>query len=123
MPITRSLPFMLEFFAFVALYSCSVLFFLGWRFSLGIPFRVVEPLKRVLGEAFVFIGIGQRDGGYALMPVSTVDQFVEFGQSVFEVVETAHALHRLLPLFNGNFEGHGSIAAAFKATPVLLCSR
>ena len=86
-------------------------------------FGVVELLERVLGEAFVFIGVGQRDGGHALMPVSTVDQFVEFGQSVFEVVETAYALDRLLPLFDGNFEGHGSIAAAIKATPVLLCSR
>ena len=78
-------------------------------------FGVVELLERVLGEAFVFIVVGQRDGGYALMPVPTVDQFVEFGQSVFEVVETAHALHRSLPLLNGNFEGHGSIAAAIKA--------
>ena len=86
-------------------------------------FGVVELLECVLGEAFVFIGVGQRDGGHALTPVSTVDQFVEFGQSVFEVVETAHALHCLLPLFDGNFEGHGSIAAAIKATPVLLCSR
>lgn len=84
---------------------------------------MVELLKRVLSKAFVFIGVGQRDGSHALMPVSTVDQFVEFGQSVFEVVETTHALHRLLPLFDGNFEGHGSIAAAVKATSVLLCSR
>ena len=89
---------------------------------MGLVFGVVELLERVLGEAFVFIGVGQRDGGHALMPVSTVDQFVELGQSVFEVVETAHALHRLLPLFDGNFEGHGSIAAAFKVTPVQLCS-
>ena len=86
-------------------------------------FGVVELLESVLGEAFVFIGVDQRDGGYAMVPGSTVDQFVEFGQSVFEVVETSHALHCLLPLFDGNFEGHGSIAAAFKATPVLLCSR
>ena len=86
-------------------------------------FGVVELLERVLGEAFVFIGVGQRDGGYALMPVSTVDQFVEFGQSVFEVVETAHALHCLLPLSDGDFEGHGSISATIKTTPVLLCSR
>ena len=90
---------------------------------MGLVFGVVEILERVLGEAFVFIGVGQRDGGHALTPVSTVDQFVEFGQSVFEVVETAHALHCLLPLFDGNFEGHGSIAAPIKATPVLLCSR
>ena len=84
---------------------------------------MVELLQRILSKAFVFIRVGQRDGGHALMPVSTVDQFVEFGQSVFEVVETAHALHCLLPLFDGNFEGHGSIAALIKATPVLLCSR
>ena len=84
---------------------------------------MVELLKRVLSKAFVFIGVAQPDGGDALVPVSTVDQFVEFGQSVFEVVETAHALHCLLPLFDGNFEGHGSIAAAIEATPVLLCSR
>ena len=86
-------------------------------------FGVVELLECVLGEAFVFIGVGQRDVGNALMPVPTVDQFVEFGQSVFEVVETAHALLCLLPSSDGNFEGHGSIAVAFKATPVLLCSR
>jgi hypothetical protein len=86
-------------------------------------FGVVELLERILGEAFVFIGVGQRDGGYALMPVSTVDQFVEFGQSVFEVVETAHALPYLLPLFDGNFEGHGPIVVVIKANPVQLCSR
>ena len=87
-----------------------------------LAFGVVELLECVLGKAFVFFCIGERDGGHALMPVSTVDQFVEFGQSVFEVVETAHALHCLLPLSDGNFEGHGSISAAIKATPVLLCS-
>ena len=86
-------------------------------------FGVVELLECVLGEAFVFIGVGQRDGANALMPVSTVNQLVEFGQSIFEVVEAAHAFRCLLPLFDGNFEGHGSIAAAIKATPVLLCSR
>ena len=90
---------------------------------MGLVFGVVELLERVLGEAFVFIGVGQRDGGHALVPVAPVDQFVELGQSVFEVVETAHALHCLLPLFDGNFEGHGSNAALIKATPVLLCSR
>lgn len=84
---------------------------------------MVELLKRVLRKAFVFIGVGQRDGGDALVPVSTVDQFVEFGQSVFEVVETEHALHCLLPLSDGNFEGHVSFAAPIKATAVLLCSR
>ena len=63
---------------------------------MGLVFGVVEILERVLGEAFVFIGVGQRDGGHVLMPVSTVDQFVEFSQSVFEVVEAAHALCCLL---------------------------
>ena len=84
---------------------------------------MVEILQRVLSQAFVFIGVGQCDGGDALVPVAAVDQVVEFCQSVFEVVETAHALHCLLPLSDGNFEGHGSISAAIKATPVLLCSR
>ena len=78
---------------------------------------MVELLQSVLGKAFVFISVGQRDGGHALMPVPTVDQFVEIGQSVFEVVVTAHALHCLMPLFDGNFEGHGSIASAIEATP------
>ena len=88
---------------FVLLYSRYVR--PGWvEILVELVFGVVELLERVLGEAFVFIGVGQRDGGHALMPVSTVDQFVEFGQSVFEVIETAHALHRLLPLFDGNFE-------------------
>ena len=84
---------------------------------MGLVFGVVELLERVLCEAFVFIGVGQQDDGHTLMPVSTVDQFVEFGQSVFKVVETANALHCLLPLFDGNFEWHGSIASALKATP------
>lgn len=44
-----------------------------------LAFGVVEILECILGEAFVFFCIGQRDGGHALMPVSTVDQFVEFG--------------------------------------------
>ena len=57
------------------------------------------------------------------MPVSTVDQLVEFAQCVFEVVEAANALDRLLPLFYGNFEEHASIAEAIKPTPVVLCSR
>ena len=84
---------------------------------------MVELLQRILSKAFVFIGVGQRDGGHALVPVAPVDQFVEFGQSVFVVVETAYALDCLLPSSDGNFEGHGSFAAAIKATPVLLCSR
>ena len=90
---------------------------------MGLALAVVELLKRVLGEAFVFVSVGQRDGGHARMPVSAVDQFVEFGQSVFQVVEAAHALCCLLPLFDGNFEGHGSLSGAIKATPVPLCSR
>ena len=54
-------------------------------------------------KALVFVGVGQRVCGHALMPVSTVDQFVEFSESVLEVVEAAHALRCLLPLFEGNF--------------------
>ena len=64
---------------------------------------VIKLLNRVLGKAFFFVGVGQRDGGHALMPVSTVDQFVEFIQSVFEIFEAAHTLSVLLPLFDGNF--------------------
>lgn len=64
---------------------------------------MVELLQRVLGKAFVFVGVGQCDGGHALMPVSAVDQFVEFGQSVFKVVEAAHTLRCLLSSFDGNF--------------------
>jgi len=40
---------------------------------------MVELLQRVLSKAFVFIGVGQCDGGDALVPVAAVDQIVEFG--------------------------------------------
>ena len=80
-------------------------------------FGVVELLERVLGEAFVFIGVGQRDGGYALMPVPTVDQRIEFGQSIFEVIEAAHAFQFLLPLVDGYFKGHDSKAEACQGYP------
>ena len=56
MPITRNLPFMLKFFAF--LHSKFVLPGLGLRFFVGLVFGVVEFLERVLGEAFVFTGVG-----------------------------------------------------------------
>ncbi len=51
------------------------------------------------------------------MPVSTVDQFVEFAKSVFKVVEDPHAFGIFKPLCDGNFKGHGSIAGAFKGYP------
>ena len=71
---------------------------------------VVELLERVLGEAFVFISVAQRNGCHAWIPVSAIDQFIEFGQSVFEIVEASHGLRCLLPFFDGNFQGHRSIA-------------
>ena len=77
---------------------------------MGLVLGVVELLERVLGEAFVFISVAQRNGGHAWMPVSAIDQFIEFGQSIFEIVEGSHGLHCLLPLFDGNFQGHRSIA-------------
>ena len=46
---------------------------------MGLVLGVVELLERVLGEAFVFISVAQRNGGHAWMPVSAIDQFVEFG--------------------------------------------
>ena len=84
---------------------------------------MVEILECVLGEAFVFVCVRQRDGGHVLMPVSPVDQCVEFGQSVFELVKGAHSLCDLLPLPDRNFQRHGSIAEAVKDYPVPLCSR
>ena len=53
---------------------------------------MVELLKGVLGEALVFVSVGQRNGGHALMPVATVDQCIEFSQSVFEVAKAACVL-------------------------------
>ena len=64
---------------------------------------VVELLERVLGQAFVFISIAQRNVCHAWIPVSAIDQFIEFGQSVFEIVEASHGLRCLLPFFDGNF--------------------
>ena len=77
---------------------------------MGLVLGVVELLERVLGEAFVFISVAQRNGGNAWMPVSAIDQFIEFGQSIFEIVEASHGLRCLFPFFDGNFQGHRSIA-------------
>ena len=71
---------------------------------------VVELLERVLSEAFVFISVAQRNSGHAWMPVSAIDQFIEFGQSIFEIVEASHGLRCLLPFFDGNYQGHRLIA-------------
>ena len=90
---------------------------MGYIGFAGLALGMVELLQRVLGKAFVFVSVGQRDGGYALMPISAVDQLVEFGQSVFEILEAAHALSFLLRLFNGNFQGHCSFAAHLKGYP------
>ena len=56
MPITRSLPFMLKFSLLLhyRFFSSGS----GLRFFVGLVFGVVELLERVLGEAFVFIGVG-----------------------------------------------------------------
>ena len=45
----------------------------------GLVLGVVELLESVLGEAFVFVSVAQRNGGHAWMPVSAIDQFIEFG--------------------------------------------
>ena len=77
---------------------------------MGLVLGVVELLERVLGEAFVFISVAQRNGGHAWIPVSAIDQFIEFGQSVFEIVEASYDLRCLLPFFYGDFQGHRSVA-------------
>ena len=77
---------------------------------MGLVLGVVELLERVFGEALVFISVTQRNCGHAWMPVSSIDQFIEFGQSVFEIVEASHGLRCLLPFFDGNFQGHRSVA-------------
>ena len=77
---------------------------------MGLILGVVELLERVLGEAFVFVSVAQRNGGHAWVPVSAIDQFIEFGQSIFEIVEASHGLRCLLPFLDGNFQGHRSIA-------------
>ena len=77
---------------------------------MGLVLGVVELLERILGKAFVFITVAQSDGGHAWMPVSAIDQFVEFGQSIFEIIEASHALYCLSPLFESNFQGHRSFA-------------
>jgi len=78
---------------------------------------MIEILKRVLRQALIFVGVGQRDGGHTLMPVPTVDQLIEFVQSIFEVIEASHAFHLLLPLVDCNFKGHGSGAEACQGYP------
>ena len=55
MPITSNLPFMLKFS--LLLHSRFVSSELGLRFFVGLVLGVVELLERVLGEAFVFIGV------------------------------------------------------------------
>ena len=77
---------------------------------MGLVLGVVELLERILGEAFVFISVAQRNCGHAWIPVSAIDQFIEFGQSIFEIVEASHGLRCLLPFFDGNFQGHRSVA-------------
>ena len=78
MPITRILPFILKIFAMPNFRF--ILSGLGQIIGLvGLVLGVVELLERVLGNAFVFISVAQRDGGHAWMPVSAIDQFVEFG--------------------------------------------
>ena len=77
---------------------------------MGLVLGVVELLERVLGEAFVFVSVAQRNGCHAWIPVSAIDQFIEFGQSVFEIVEASYDLRCLLPFFDGNFQGHRSVA-------------
>lgn len=86
------------------------------RFS-DLVISIIEILECVLGKALVFVFVSQRDRGHTLRPVSSVDQFVEFCQSVFEVIEVAHALRYLLPLSDGNFQRHGSIHEAIKDYP------
>ena len=77
---------------------------------MGLVLGVVELLERILGEAFAFISVAQRNGCHAWIPVSAIDQFIEFGQSVFEIVEASHVVRCLLPFFDGNFQGHRSVA-------------
>ena len=76
----------------------------------GLVIGMVELLECVLGEAFVFLSVVQGNGSHAWMPVSAIDQFIEFGQSIFEIVEASHGLRCLLPFFDGDFQGHRSIA-------------
>ena len=76
---------------------------------MGLVLGVVELLESVLGEAFVFISVAQRNGGHAWIPVSAIDQFIEFGQSVFKIVEASYDLRCLLPFFYGDFQGHRSV--------------
>ena len=77
MSITRILPFILKIFALPNFRF--ILSGLGQIGFVGLVLGVVELLERILGEAFVFISVAQRDGGHAWMPVSAIDQFIEFG--------------------------------------------
>ena len=77
MPITRILPFILKIFALPNFRF--ILSGLGQIGFVGLVLGVVELLERILGKAFVFISVAQRDGGHAWMPVSAIDQFIEFG--------------------------------------------
>ena len=84
---------------------------------------MVEILECILGEAFVFFCIGERDGGHILMPVTTVDQFVEFGERIFKIVEDSYALGALWSLPDCNFKGHGRSSELSKITREVMCSR
>ena len=84
---------------------------------------MIEILECILGKTFVFFSIGERDGGHILMPVSTVDQFVEFGERIFKIVEDSNALGALWSLPDCNFKGHGKSLELSKATCEVMCSR
>ena len=57
------------------------------------------------------------------MPVSTVDEFVEFGESLFKIVEHPNAFDALWSLSDCNFKGHGSSLELLQVTGAVLCSR
>ena len=91
---------------------------------MGLVLGVVELLERVLGEAFVFISVAQRNGGHAWMPVSAIDQFIEFGQSIFEIVEARPMVSVVCcPSLTVISRGIVRSLERSKATSQPLCSR